>query len=262
MRAPLLMTGLLAAVMPLAMEAPREFETFPDSLGQTRVRLAGGAGTYAFVVRGCEGQVIGTLPVHYRDAGVSLDHRFAGSPIRVGVRAGMLHDEIGGASGSVFGLQEGTTTNRYVNPNFEIDRGNGAVSLGWVVHERDFITTGEGAREQPDHPLNDLSASVRFGRPEGRYFAVRWMESVPLYSEGGYLTMGLGGSPQPGLELSVGMSAGGPFEGAGLFARGAKVWESGLGVTAAGRTGLSEPAAVGATLGIEYRTGSRSARSR
>ena len=57
------------------------------------------------------------------------------------------------------------------------------------------------------------------------------MESEPLYSGGGYFTATVGGDlPTLPLELRVGLSAGGPFDGAGVVAR--------AGLTARGLTSL------------------------
>ena len=41
------------------------------------------------------------------------------------------------------------STNRYVNPYFTYDTPGGSVGGGYVWHEREFPTAGEGARELP-----------------------------------------------------------------------------------------------------------------
>ena len=49
---------------------------------------------------------------------------------------------------------------------------------------------------------------------------------MPLYSDGGYFTMGVGGHPAGGpWTMFVGLSAGGPYDGAGL-ALGRAAWDA------------------------------------
>ena len=44
-----------------------------------------GAGSYAVVARGCEGQVLRVQPMLFRDAGIALEQRFRGPGV-IGVR--------------------------------------------------------------------------------------------------------------------------------------------------------------------------------
>jgi hypothetical protein len=85
------------------------------------------------------------------------------------------------------------------------------------------------------------------------------MESEPLDSGGGYLTVTAGGPlPNAKLELRGGMSTGGPFEGAGRVPRGSYAIRDGLRVDPRGRGAFrgDEPA-VGVGLGLEYRMAHR-----
>lgn len=250
----------LVAVMPLAVEVPGTENGAPPLPGTTRVQVAGGYAYYAFVSRGCEGEVIDRVPAHAADAAVSVDHLIEGTPLRVGVRGGWLRDRIGSSGGGrVYSVPpENTYWNRYVNPNVEFDQGRGAVGLGWVAHEREFITTGEGAREQSSHPLNDLSAHVRVGSEE-KYFLVSWMEGMPVATDGGYLAIGAGGRlAARRLAGFVGMGAGGPLEGAGPMVRVDVEVADGLHAGIRLRMGLSDGASTGsAALGLEYRRARR-----
>ncbi len=214
--------GLLlgcVATLPLAVEKPVAPGPDTDRRGQTTLRAAGGIASYGFMVRGCNGNIIDQVPVQARDAAVGIDHRFGNIPLRVGVRGGWTSDEFGSPEDSLRfpGVpQDRTLTNRYVNPYVTLDNGDFAISAGPVFHEREFITAGEGARQWDDHPSNDMSLGLRIGREDAKYFQASWMESMPLYSDGGYLKMGIGGrTPNGRVGALIGLGAGGPMEGAG-----------------------------------------------
>jgi len=249
--------GALSAVMPVAIEIPSaHYDTTGAVGGETRLRVAGGIGTYAFIARGCEGDAVDHVPVDFRDAAIALEHRFAGQPLVVGVRGGTVVDQIGHSELDLFPeVPEGTTvTTRYVNPYVALEQPESGFGLGWVAHDGEFITAGEHARTQPSHPLNDLSWHMRIGRLDGTYWLVQWMESEPIYSGGGYLAVTVGGRlPNSQLELRGGVSAGGPYEGAGLLIRGSYPIGDGLRVDLRGRGGVSgDKTAAGVGLGLEF----------
>ncbi|MEQ1832426.1 MAG: hypothetical protein ABL977_05165 [Candidatus Eisenbacteria bacterium] len=226
----------------------------------TQIEIAAGTGEYAFVSRGCNGQITGRRAAAFRDAAVRVQQPVGGG-LALGVRAGIMHDDIAGGDarippatplpGEIVPPRQ-VTDNHYVNPYFVYERPGGSVGLGYVWHERDFPTAGEFAREQPDHPLNDLSGHLRIG-PERNYFEMRWMEGMPLAADGGFFTIGGGGRPNGGpTTVFVGLGAGGPYEGAGLALRvGRDVGDFNVGVRT--RLGMSGGAnATGVGLGIQY----------
>lgn len=227
----------------------------------TQFEVAAGTGEYAFVSRGCNGNITRRHPAAFRDAAARVQVPIGGAGLALGVRAGVVRDDLAGGDGLVppappFANEPQPprviSTNRYVNPYFVFAREQGSVGLGYVWHEHDFPTAGEGAREQPQHALNDLSAHLRFG-PERSYFEVRWMEGMPLAADGGYLSVGGGGRPSGGpWTVFAGMAAGGPYEGAGLaFRLGRDVGDWNIGVRA--RLGSSGGAnASGVGLGVSY----------
>jgi hypothetical protein len=256
MNARLTTLGCVAALMPLAVEIP--YDSLATDAGETRLRVAGGAGTYAFIARGCEGQIIGEVPARFLDAGASLEHRFGGTPLVLGVRGGWLRDDIGGTANMRFfpEVPLGTVIdNAYANPFFSVEDAGVGIGAGWVAHRREFITAGEGAREQPEHPLNDWSGHLRIGSTTGRHFTVQWMEGVPLSSGGGYFTALLGGpfeaNPQWGLH--GGLGAGGPHEGAGLVLRLEHARAASVSFDLTTRLGFSgSHFAGGVALGLTY----------
>jgi len=247
----------IAALAPIAVELPALDESVVALPGETRIGAAGGIAYYAFIARGCEGQEIDHLGVHARDGAFVLEHRFESKPIRLGVRAGWVRDEIDpDSTGPLFiGAPTGVTlTNTYVNPHVSFEGPRGGMGLGYIWHEREFTRASQGVLNETDYSLNDLSGHVVIGHPDRKHFAVRWMESVPLYSGGGYLTLGLGGRHGP-VDLESGATAGGPYDRVGAFLNGRYGLASGvcigLGLVVGGD---NETRQAGASLSLEYRT--------
>ena len=267
MNGKLAVLGALAVASPIAVDVPTDpdtaetavtsdvadEETATTARGETRLRIGGGVGSYAFIARGCEGQVIDHVPVNYREVGAAVEQRF--SNVVVGVRGGAMRDEVGEGDSVRFPeVPLGrTVTNRYINPHIAFEDRRAGAGIGVVFHKKEFITTGEGARTEVDHPLNDVSGHIRIGHLDRKYFALEWMESVPLYAGGGYVTLGIGGRARS-LDLYGGLSAGGPYEGGGLFLRASYPIGGGFRLGFHGRAGYSgtEPAS-GIGLGLEYR---------
>ena len=248
-----LMAGLLVA-MPLAIEIPAVRDSGSTTGAETRLRVAGGYGYYAFIARDCEGRTVDRVPVHARNGAIALDHRFARVPLRVGVRAGSTRDAIGTPNDSTLFIgvpTDRTLTNRYVNPFVEFDTPGGDMSFGYVFRRHEFLTADEDARTRSQHPLNNYSLHMRVGRLEHRYFQVSWMEGMPLYSDGGYLTLGIGGPPVRRMEGFVGVGAGGPMEGAGPLLRASYALRPDLRVQVALHGNEHGAGTVG--LAVEYR---------
>jgi len=252
----------LTLVAPMSIELRAEGDTLATvtAADGTQFEIAGGTGVYAFVSRGCQGEILRRRSAAFRDAAARVQLPLGRSRVRLGMRAGIVRDDIAGGDPTPIPVFPGApgpdrivATNRYVNPYLTFDPPGGSVGIGWVAHEREFITAGEGAREQADHPLNDLSAHVRFGG-EGHHFEARWMEGMPLYSDGGCLTLGLGGTIGDGpWTIFIGLGAGGPYEGAGLALRGGRTWGSGWNVSARSRVGVSGNAnASGVAIGVGW----------
>jgi len=258
--------GLVAALMPLAVEIP--YDSTGSDFGATRVRVGAGVGTYAFVARGCNGEVVDEVPARLTDAGVSLEQQIGRSPLVVGVRGGWVRHEIGSPRQGIAGFYgvplDATLENAYVNPYLSIDGDDAGVGMGPVFHRHEFITAGEGAREQENHPLNDVSGHIRVGSQDGRRFVIQWMEGVPLSSGGGYLTALLGQPFEafPEWTLFGGLGAGGPQEGAGLVLRLERATPSGVSLDLTGRMGFSgNRFAGGAALGLTYTMGGAAPRA-
>ena len=256
-----LLIGLLS-ITPFSIVLHEQGDTLATvtNADGTQIEIAAGSGEYAFVSRGCNDEITRRRAAAFRDAAVRVQQPVGGG-LALGVRAGVMHDDIGGGLGLVSPQlplpgesdpPRQVTDNRYVNPYFVYEKPGGSVGLGYVWHEREFPTAGEYAREFPAHPLNDLSGHLRFG-PERNHFEVRWMEGMPLAADGGFFTIGGGGRPNGGpTTVFVGLGAGGPYEGAGLALRvGQDIGDFNVGVrTRLGSSGGANASGVG--LAIQY----------
>lgn len=97
-----------------------------------------------------------------------------------------------------------------------------------------------------------LSAHMRVGT-EQHYFAIRWMEGVPLYSSGGYLDAGIGEHPA-GSQLSIysGLAAGGPFERDAFMIQGSYQLPNGVVASVRARTAFPFAPSTGVAVGLGY----------
>ncbi len=174
----------LTTILPLSIRVSAPADSVASFVAKngTRFEVLGGTGEYAFITRGCEGQVVNTVPGAFRDVGGRIEHS-VGHGMTLGVRGGVVHDDIAGLpepvavttpSGPIPGTRN-EIDNAYVNPYFTYEQTTGSVGFGWVAHQHEFVTTSEQARLVSNHSINDFSAHLRLGRT-GHYFAIRWMD--------------------------------------------------------------------------------------
>ena len=254
----------LTIVTPLSIQLHERGDTLATvtAADGTQYEVVAGGGEYAFLTRGCNGEVIRRHPVSFHDAGMRVQVPIGGRGLAVGVRAGVVRDDLAGGDGVVSPAEplpgesqppRVITYIRYVNPYVAFEPPGGSVGIGWVVHDHEFPTASEFAREMPHRPLNDLSAHVRIGSPS-KYFEARWMEGVPVYSDGGYLSLGVGGHADHGpVSGFVGLAAGGPYEGAGLALRVGCDFPHGWRATVRSRIGKSSGTnASGIAVGVGW----------
>ena len=253
----------ITAIAPFSIVVHEQGDTLATvtTADGTQIEIAGGAGEYAFLSRGCNGQVTRSHPASFQEGAVRLQQPIGHAGFGLGVRAGVVRDDLAGGDGvappaaPIPGEPQPpreVSTNRYVNPYFTYDAHGGSIGGGYVWHEREFPTAGEGARNVTNRPLNSMSAHVRFGS-ERQYFETRWMEGMPLYADGGMLNIGIGGRPGDGpVTFFGGLGAGGPYEGAGLALRlGYDVSDWNISVRSRlGHSGGENASGVG--LGLSY----------
>ena len=200
----------------------------------TELLVAGGSGSYAYVTRGCDNSVISKNRIDYDNLGAEVSHKFTG-PIRLGVRAGLLHPDGSGPYDYV-----SATDVRYVNPYLSMDWPGFSIGGGWVrgnhhFPEEDFSQTASG--------------HIRIGKKT--YFETSFFEAVPLVTSG-YAQMGFG-HRLPRADLWVGVGAV-PQDQVGFVARGQYRIGNRLGLGGTLRLGGSEGISENAfALSLSYR---------
>lgn len=232
------------AVLPLLIGVENDGK---DST-ETNLKIAGGLGSYAYVTRGCEGQVLTKDKIPFNDFGFSVDHKFR-SPVKIGLRSGYISDQIPVSSvyyddykSSLFEDR----TNFYLNPDFSLEWKGFGIGAGPFFAQK-TLDVSEDEKGEETFP----SGHIRLGTKK-LYFSVNVLEDVPLYSGGGYANMGMGF----GIKSStwwIGLS-GGPYDAAGLVAKTNfklfRNWHLDL----AGRLGSSEGISENAmSMGLNYR---------
>ncbi len=210
--------GALVLALPVSVEVPASSDSARGGGGETRVTVAGGVGHYAIIERGCEGQVIDTHPVVFREAGGAIEHRLSNDLV-LGLRGGVIHDKTQSSylvtDYSVYPYRDSLVVvvteskNAYVNPSFAIEGQNFGVGVGWIWSTHEFRTARDGDQIEP-------SFHLRGGSLSGVYLKLGLMENVPLYAGGGYADMGIGVHPHRLWDVYVGMSASSPYDGPGL----------------------------------------------
>jgi hypothetical protein len=202
--------GIFLALLPVGVEVPGALDSTDASESETRLSLGLGAGQYAVVARGCEGNVLREQAMRYRDAGAGLEHRFSGPGV-IGVRAGVLREEVEGDSILILEVQD--RTNAYVNPYVAWEGRRVGLGLGWVAAREEFPSGGGDLVKMP------VSAHLRVGNPRGFAVAMHLMESMPLYSGGGEFEL-LAEIQKTRADFRVGMSGPGPFDRGGAIFHG------------------------------------------
>jgi hypothetical protein len=232
------------AVLPLLIGVENDGK---DST-ETNLKIAGGLGSYTYVTRGCEGQVLTKDKIPFNDFGFSIDHKFR-SPVKIGLRSGSISDKtpvsrvyLDDYDAYLFKDR----TNFYFNPDFSLEWKGFGIGTGPFFAQK-TLDVSEDEKGGETFP----SGHIRLGTKK-LYLSVSVLENVPLYSGGGYANMGMGF----GIKSStwwIGLS-GGPYDAAGLVAKTSfklfRNWHLDL----AGRLGSSEGISENAmSMGLNYR---------
>jgi hypothetical protein len=211
----------------------------------TNIKLAGGTGSYAYITRGCEGQVLSKHKIPFEDFGFSIDHKFK-FPVRVGLRGGNIWERNRYSFDGIDSPSE-KITNFYINPNLSLEWKWFGIGAGFFSAKKDLYWRDMGsARKLP-------SGHLRLGSPQ-LYLSAHLMESVPLYSGGGYLNFGLGGQASRRVSYWLGFGTPGPYDNGGfLIKTNIQVkgnWHLDLGGRLGSSEGISENAI---SVGLNYR---------
>lgn len=242
-----------AAALPVSVEIPSSDST--GAGGETRLGVTGSIGRYALIDRGCEGQVLDTHPHEYGEAGLEAVHLFDNG-FGVGVRAGAVREKVTerttATDYSQYPYRDTThvTTydweNSWVNPSVSYEGDDAGVGIGMVTARQPFMhNTESGLRTLP-------SFHVRLGPLDRSHLRIAFMESMPLYSGGGYSDIGVGSHVHRNWDIYAGISTG-PFDGLGVALRTEYRALPNLAVSARTRLGYSGGEAQnGVALGLSY----------
>lgn len=216
----------------------------------TSVGFGAGAGSYAEISRGCEGQILSKEKQPYQDLAASVDHRI-GKDVQIGLKVGVVRREAIRERWTV-----GHAVNaRYVNPNVAVELRRFGLGIGVIVADAPLPRLVLGDDMDLDERDRYLpSGHIRIGTREA-YFSARLLEGMPLISGGGLLCVGFGFQPRPNAAAWIGMSAVGPYDRAGVLAEAALPVRRDLHLHVCARYGSSARVPeYGVSLGISYRS--------
>lgn len=202
-----------------AIAAPLAVTVVPGDSALLRFQVAGGSADYAYVTRGCNGEIVSARKLSFREAGAAADVRFSG-PWHAGLRATHLSPYPGQ------GIEGVNIWNPY---------------LAGEWHEFGF---GLGTVAQPDRPeLLDfdhsaVSGHLRFGSEAGGHFLFQVSEGVPLYTTG-LADLGYAFRPARSVDFMVGVGTPDPYDHFGFLAKANVRAGSHLGIQLRGRYGTS-----------------------
>lgn len=207
-----------AALAPLAVDIPGASH---DS-SATSISIAVGAGSYAAVARGCEGNVLSKRQRYFRDMGFAVEHRTSG-PLAFGVRQTVLREMPGYGADKVL-----------VNPHVSLEGRLFGIGVEYIA--------GLHTPEPDDYDIWPASGHLRFGSRTGRvYLSAHMLEDIPIVSGGGgAIRVGIGVRPSPNFEAWMGLGSGIPYDNAGLVVRSDVLLHRNVSLNLAGRLGKSE----------------------
>jgi len=219
----LALLGLLLASLPVAIDVPGIIDT--TRAATLHADIAGGGGQIALIARGCEGEILQLQHDPVRAAGLDVGVTLP-TDLVIGTRAGVIETKhattvgrwgedftpwLGGGGGGVQHF-----TNRYVNPYVGVESRNVGVGIGVLIASEPFRLGTDVALH------SDVSGHVRMGG-EKAAFTLKWMEGVPLESEG-HLTAAFDAGAHDG-HYDTGIFVGlvGPYDGA-IFGARHRIW--------------------------------------
>lgn len=222
-------------ILPLVVGA----QVGENDSSMTNIKFGGGAGSYAYVTRGCEGQVIRKKRIPFRDIGFSFDHKFK-FPVRVGLRGGHIWDK------TVYSPDE-TITNFYLNPHVSLELRSFGIGAGLCSAQKELSAKKSGSETTLP------SWHLRLGSRK-LYFSIHMLENVPIYSGGGFVNLGFGGRAGRETSCWFGVSSPRPYDGLGFLVKTNFKLQGNWYLDLAGRLGQSEGVSESAfSLGLNYR---------
>jgi hypothetical protein len=216
--------GVWLAALPLAVDLPVSRDS--SRTNPLRVEVAGGGGQFSIVGRGCEGEVLRVTRNQLRSGALVVEHRLPKDFV-VGVRAGSVQTTLN-TSTQVRVVIPGQNpmdaerydhkerySNRYVNAYVGREGRRAGLGIG-VMRAEHPLVMGE------DFNLDaQVTGHLRLGSEQDR-LTLRWMEDVPLESEG-HFSADLGFRLSREFEAGAFIGLSGPYDGAVFGLRG-RMW--------------------------------------
>jgi hypothetical protein len=218
MNARLAVLGVWLAALPLAVDLPVSRDS--SRTNPLLVEVAGGGGQFAIVNRGCEGRVLRVARNQLRSGALVVEHRLPRDFV-VGVRAGSVQTTLNTSTEVLVdipgqnSLDAERYSNRYVNPYVGREGRRAGVGIGVMMADRPVVIGADS------HLEPKITGHVRLGG-ERNWLTLRWMEDVPLESEG-HFSADLGSRPIRKLEAGAFVGLAGPYDGAMFGLRG-RMW--------------------------------------
>jgi hypothetical protein len=216
----LTLLSVLLATLPLAVDMPGARDS--SRTDNMQVEVAGGGGQFAIVSRGCNGEILDMTHNQLRSGALVVEHRLSNVTV-IGVRAGnvgtTLHTNTQVSASTPPYYRDTTLTSRYsnayVNPYFAVEGRWAGAGVGYIRTDRPLLLA-EDTYHDPHTTWH-----LRIGDDERRLM-LRWMEDVPLESEG-HFSADLGWHPPGKYEVGVFTGLLGPYDGTMFGLRG-RVW--------------------------------------
>jgi len=205
---------------------------------KTTLRMYLGTGQYAYIERGCEGNIVERYPIPYQEASISVDHKTSGR-FRFGINGSYIRDKRLRDVRYIYDTNPGydrkwklqRTSTFLVNPYFALDWKYLGMGLGIVTSNNGFFATESGFMAKG-------SASVRIGNPKKIYISASMFQDPPLLTSG-YFSLGFGSDEVDKFHWWLGVSAL-PYDRAGYIGRASILVRKGMFLNWLFRLGHSE----------------------
>lgn len=234
--------GIILLALPL--------QYVPVDSSETNFSISGGAGSYGVISRGCEGQVLEKHKINFSEYGGSIAHKFAGAPLRIGVRSTYVNDRVlfdDFNTSGVAATQSRRENILAINPFLSIEGKTVAAGVGYFYADHSLAGTDDVTGIDPR-----ISGYFRIGDRRKTYWSTSYLNTPAFYSQG-YFQTGLGFGQNPKLDFWLGMSVG-PYDKVGFLAKSAIRLNRQLYLNLSGRFGSSEGIIEhGVNVGLSYR---------
>ena len=224
----LALLSVLLASLPLAVDLPASHDS--SRAGQLIVDVAGGSGQFAIISRGCNGNVVRVAHNQLLSGALVVEERLPRDFV-IGVRAGSvrttMHPGNRVGTGDPYYTYSDSSfaqrySNPYVNPYVGYEGRRVGIGVGALMADRAFLMSDPAFLDaQYDYQQLHTTGHLRLGT-EQQHLTLRWMEDVPLESEG-HFSADIGVRANPRFEAGAFAGFAGPYDGTMLGLRG-RVW--------------------------------------